>query len=293
MRNWPPVRAASNAFLNLPSDMDTKPHVSVNRISWHNGTAVEGTRHVPQETAIALSYGGSTHAVMMGTPADLEDFAYGFTLNEGVATKAEDILSVETVYVEGGIDLHIELAEPLGKSLSQRRRAMAGPVGCGLCGVESIAAAMRALPVVGEGLLLNPSDIADAMQALSSRQPIHVMTHAVHAAGFHVPGEGMLVVREDVGRHNALDKLCGALARAGTDGNNGMVVVTSRVSLEMVQKTATIGCQAIAAVSAPTALAIEAAKNAGMTLVALARGRDFEIFSHAQRITTGARANVA
>ncbi len=273
--------------------MDIPAHVSITRSSWRNGVAVEGTRHVPQETAIALSYGGTTHAVMMASPADLQDFALGFTLNEGIASRAEDVLSVEALSVDGGMEIRIELAGHLLENFKHNRRMMAGPVGCGLCGVESIEAALRPLPVVREGLKISPADIARAMQALAENQPVHAKTHAVHAAGFYVPGEGMLAVREDVGRHNALDKLCGALASARIDGSSGMVVVTSRVSVEMIQKTAACGSQVIAAVSAPTALAVAAAQSAGITLVALARGNDFETFSRTDRILNGAQAHVA
>jgi FdhD protein len=274
--------------------MSIPAHRSASRISWRNGAPAMGTRAVPEETPLALSFGGSTFAVMMGTPADLEDFAFGFCLNEGIAATADDILGVTVVEAGDGIDLLIELAGDAAVALSRRRRAMAGPVGCGLCGVESIEAALRKpADLAAASITLSPEDIRDSVASLAARQPLHGMTHAVHAAGFFVPGAGLLAAREDVGRHNALDKLCGALARSGLNGAQGAIVVTSRVSVEMVQKTAACGSAAILAVSAPTALAVRTAQEAQMTLVALVRGSDFDIFTHPHRIVPGARAHVA
>ncbi len=274
--------------------MSIPSHRSVSRIAWRNGAPSTGTRTVPEETPLALSFGGSTFAVMMGTPADLEDFAVGFCLNEGIASDLSDILSVTPVETDGGVDLQIDLAGDAAEALTKRRRAMAGPVGCGLCGVESIEAALRKPPVfAGAPLTLAPADISDAVASLAGRQPLHAMTHAVHAAGFFVPGKDIVAVREDVGRHNALDKLCGALARSGRNGATGAIVVTSRVSVEMVQKTAACGSSFILAVSAPTALAVRAAENANITLVALVRGADFDVYTHEDRIVTGVRAHVA
>jgi FdhD protein len=269
-------------------------HRSATRMAWRNGVLTTGTRAVPEEVPIALSFGGSTFAVMMGTPADLEDFAFGFSLNEGIVGQASEIEAVRIVEADGGVDLQIDLVKQAGAALAKRRRALAGPVGCGLCGVESIEAALRQPPVFeGEALQMTPQQISDAVAALTGRQPLNAMTHAVHAAGFWTPGGGMIAVREDVGRHNALDKLRGALARSQVNAAAGAVVVTSRVSVEMVQKTAACGSAFILAISAPTALAIRAAQDANITLVALVRGGDFDIFTHQHRIVPGARAHVA
>lgn len=259
-----------------------------------DGVVCAGSRSVPEEVPIAFSYGGSTHAVMMGTPADLEDFAIGFSLTEGIITSMAEIEGI-TVLEEGqGLDVQVRLAEAKEDALRARRRHMAGPVGCGLCGIESIEQAMRVVPdVTGTHMVLTPKDITGAMAALNGAQPLHAETHAVHGAGFFIPGEGLIAVREDVGRHNALDKLAGAVIRAGRKGAQGMVVVTSRISVEMVQKTAILGSSTLVAISAPTALAIRTAEEAGMTLVALTRGEDFEIFAGAQRIETGSVADVA
>ena len=250
-----------------------------------NGRLADGSRIVPEETAIAFSYGGSTHAVMMATPADLEDFAVGFSLTEGIITDPSEIEAIEPVVEDKGIDVQIRLADAQNDALVARRRHMAGPVGCGLCGIESIEQAVRETPSVrASKLTLSEDEVAEAVRLLNGQQPLHMETRAVHGAGFYVPGTGLIAVREDVGRHNALDKLAGAAARAGYRGAAGAVVVTSRVSVEMVQKTAIVGSPFIIAISAPTALAIRTAEQAGMTLIALVRGDEFEIFTGAERV---------
>lgn len=264
-----------------------------------NGRLSAGSRVVPEEVPIAFSYGGTTHAVMMATPGDLEDFAVGFSLAEGIIADPAEIEAIEPLADDRGIDVQITLRQERDEALAARRRHMAGPVGCGLCGIESIDEALRRPPsVIASPLRLLQRDIIEAVALLDGQQPLHAATRAVHGAGFYVPGQGLVAVREDVGRHNALDKLAGAVARArigaaGHAGTTGAVVVTSRVSVEMVQKTAILGSPFIIAISAPTALAIRTAEEAGMTLVALVRGSDFEIFTHPQRIQTGAIADVA
>ncbi|WEZ82267.1 formate dehydrogenase accessory sulfurtransferase FdhD [Rhizobium sp. 32-5/1] len=267
---------------------------TVPEIAHRKGTLSAGSRVVPEETPIAFSYGGSTHAVMMATPGDLEDFAVGFSLTEGIIKTPLEIESIEAVIDDKGIDVQIMLKDEQNKALTARRRHMAGPVGCGLCGIESIEQAVRKTPSVsGSKLRLSVNQIVEAVALLNGQQPLHFETRAVHGAGFYVLGKGLIAVREDVGRHNALDKLVGAAARAGYSGADGAVVVTSRVSVEMVQKTAIIGSPFIIAISAPTALAIRTADEAGMTLVALVRGQDFEVFTHMDRIQPGAVADVA
>jgi len=268
--------------------------IAAQEIIRRNGVVRAGTRLVPEEVPIAFSYGGSTHAVMMATPADLEDFAIGFSLTEGIITSMAEIEEI-TVLAEGqGLDVQVRLADNKEDALRARRRHMAGPVGCGLCGIESIEQAMRVVPdVSGVEMVLAPQDIVSAMAALNDAQPLHAQTRAVHGAGFYVPGEGLVAVREDVGRHNALDKLAGTVIRAGRSGADGIVVVTSRISVEMVQKAAILGSSTLVAISAPTALAIRTAEEAGMTLVALTRGEDFEIFSRPARIAIGPVTDVA
>jgi FdhD protein len=250
----------------------------------------QGARAVPEEVPVALSYGGTTHAVMMATPADLEDFAVGFTLYEGIAA-ADEIEDLAVVPVDGGIDIQMRLADGAGDALRDRHRRMAGPVGCGLCGVESIEQAMRAAPRVTSDLSIGDGDIRKGLDALWQRQRLHEETHAVHAAGLWLVGQGMVAVREDVGRHNALDKLAGHAARQGHGA--GVVFITSRISVEMVQKAAAMGAPVLVAVSAPTALAVRMAEAAGVTLVARARADRFEIYTHQHRITRGSASDVA
>ncbi|MEM5472977.1 formate dehydrogenase accessory sulfurtransferase FdhD [Hoeflea sp. AS60] len=260
---------------------------TVSRIAVRAGVATPGSRALPEEVPVALSFGGSTQAVMMATPADLHDFGVGFALSEAIVRSETDILSVEIVEADQGFDVQMQLIEGVQAQLSARRRQMAGPVGCGLCGIESIEEALRALPdrkMVD--LSFGPDDVREAVRSLSMHQKLRAETGAVHAAGFYRPGEGMLCVREDVGRHNALDKLIGALARSGSNAADGAIVVTSRVSVDMVQKAVIAGTGLLIAVSAPTALAVRTAEAAGLTLVSIARGADFEIFTHMDRIKT-------
>ena len=271
------------------------PLTSTTRIARRASGTAAAARMVPEETPVALSYAGTTHAVMMASPADLDDFATGFSLTEGIISSPAEIETIDVIEDAGaGIDIQIRLLDRANTRFEARRRRLAGPVGCGLCGIESIDEAMRAVPRIGTSrLTLSAHEISDAVRELSKAQPMHAETGAVHAAGFYVPGRGIVAAREDVGRHNALDKLAGALAKAGTDGSSGAVVVTSRVSVEMVQKTAAIGAPFIVAVSAPTALAIRTADEAGMTLVALVRGDEFDIFTHPERITDREARHVA
>jgi FdhD protein len=270
------------------------PLTQATRLARRAAGSTSGNRMVPEETPVALSYAGTTHAVMMASPADFEDFALGFSLTEGIIDQPDEIEAIEVEDHGAGIDIQIRLKDKANQKFQARRRRLAGPVGCGLCGIESIEEAMRSVDNVElAAITLSAADIVQSVKLLSKVQPLHAETGAVHAAGFYVPGKGIVQAREDVGRHNALDKLAGALTRKGVDGATGAVVVTSRVSVEMVQKTAAIGASFIIAVSAPTALAIRTAEEAGMTLVALVRGEDFDVFTHPERVTDGATRNVA
>ena len=241
-------------------------------------------RSVPEETPVALSFNGTTYAVMMATPADLTDFALGFSLAEGVIVSPADIESLEIVTHASGIELQMWLAPVHASALGERRRSLAGPTGCGLCGVESLASVLPPIPRVAEGIAITPHTIFTALSSLVSAQHLFQETRAVHAAGFFVPGRGLVSVREDVGRHNALDKLVGDLARHAVAGATGLVALTGRISIEMVQKTAVLGASIIVAISAPTALAIRSADAAGITLIAIARDDGFEVFTHLARV---------
>lgn len=225
-----------------------------------------------EECAIAMSYDGTTQAVLMGTPADLEDFAHGFSATEGIAAP-DEIAEVQAERVADGIDLRIWLSADAGQRFLSRRRTMVGPVGCGLCGVDTLAAAMRKLPQVGGDCVMTAGDLDAAVAAMDAGQSLRDATGATHAAGFFVPGEGLIALREDVGRHNALDKLAGALLRLDRPGltGRGAVVMTSRVSVDLVQKTAMLGVPVLIALAAPTSAAVAAAQGAGIGLAARAR----------------------
>jgi FdhD protein len=270
------------------------PTHRASRLAWRSGAAsapLSGERTIPEETPIALSYNGATHAVMMATPADLEDFAVGFSLTEGLIADASQIEAMNVVAVPDlGVDVRVWLpAAVAGEIAAGRRRKIVGPVGCGLCGVESLEAANRPVREIDSDFAVSPAMIAAAIAALPEAQALNRETRAVHAAGFWRPEQGLLAVREDVGRHNALDKLVGALAGrrdwvSDKGAQDGVVLLTSRVSVEMVQKTAWLGAPVLVAVSAPTALAVRMAERANITLVAVARTDGFEVFSHAARI---------
>ncbi|HLX13661.1 MAG TPA: formate dehydrogenase accessory sulfurtransferase FdhD [Bradyrhizobium sp.] len=262
----------------------TPPSRNVCREIWRDGLHSGGERPIPEETPVALVYDGSTYAVMMATPEDLEDFAIGFSLTEGVVRSATDIKSIDLVRSRDGIELRMWLAGSNSLRLRERRRRIAGPTGCGLCGIESLAESIRPPEIVGEGRRFASGQIIEAIQSILPLQRLNIETRAVHAAAFWQSAHGVVALREDVGRHNALDKLAGALSRDAVTGHDGIVVLTSRVSVEMVQKTSVIGASVIVSVSAPTALAVRVANDAGITLAAIARADGFEVFTRGDRI---------
>jgi FdhD protein len=238
---------------------------------------------------VALTYNGTTQAVMMATPANLEDFARGFTLTEGIA-RDDEIDSITVVETLKGVDVQTWLKPVAEARLVARRRTMAGPVGCGLCGIDSLDEALRDVPVVTATINLTPVQICAAVAALPLHQALHDATRAAHAAAFWQP-DGTIIAREDVGRHNALDKLIGAIAQTNTRA--GAIVLTSRVSIDLVQKVAMFGAPLMIAVSAPTAEAVALADKAGITLIALARADRFDVFTHPHRVIATETAHVA
>ncbi len=255
----------------------------VTTVVWRDGFTAHH-RSIPDEVPIALSYNRLTHAVMMATPSDLEDFAVGFSRSEGIVAAASDIEELDIVHAANGVECRMWISPVLLDRLDARRRSLAGPTGCGLCGLESLAEAIRPPPPVGTGIRVDAAEIQAAMDAMPALQTLNAETHAVHAAGFWCRDRGLIALREDVGRHNALDKLSGALARGGESGSAGMVVMSSRISLELVQKAAVLGTTILVAVSAPTRRALEIAEAAGITLIGIARRDGFEVFTHAHRI---------
>ena len=236
------------------------------------------------EVPVALVYNGRPHAVMMCTPADLEDFAVGFTLTELIAP-AHEIARVDAVKYARGIEMQMEIPPAAADALAARGRAIIGRTGCGLCGVEVIDEALREPRLVRSDLRLTREALWRASESLGAHQPLNRDTNAIHAAAWASSDGTLQVAREDVGRHNALDKVIGALARAKRDASEGFAVVTSRASYELVQKAAVANIPVLAAVSRPTALAVTLAEQAGITLIGLLRGRTANVYTHASRVS--------
>lgn len=253
---------------------------------------------VAEEVPVAFVYGGKPHVVMMCTPADLEDLAVGFTLSEEIVAGASDIARVDVVRHARGVEVQMELPPGAQARVAERTRALAGRTGCGLCGIDAIDSAIRVPRRVASGATFTHEALTLAGEALAERQELNNATRAVHAAAFADASGRLLVVREDVGRHNALDKVIGALARGAAatppggsapapravDPAGGFFIVTSRASYELVQKVAVAGAPLLAAVSRPTGLAIRFAEEAGVTLVGLLRGASANVYTHPERI---------
>ncbi|MEQ8035973.1 formate dehydrogenase accessory sulfurtransferase FdhD [Xanthomonas sp. WHRI 6106] len=274
--------------MTSPSSRTVRPGSVVRSVIRHRGGRVATVQDmVAAEMPVTLIYNQVPFAVMMATPEDLEDFALGFSLSEGIIDHAPDlrVVAVET-FLEGA-SLQIEVPPERAAALDRRRRNLDGRSGCGVCGNESIEAVLRVPPVVQSTLRIDADALARALEALHAQQPIAAQTGAVHAAGWADANGVVQLVREDVGRHNALDKLIGALARARIDASQGFAVVTSRASYEMAMKAAQARIPLLAAISAPTALAISLADSAGLTLIGFARNHDCVVYSHPQRLDLG------
>jgi FdhD protein len=272
-------------------DIERTGRVTAAERRYRGRAADNGFAELADEVPIALEYNGISHAVMLATPCDLEDFALGFSLSEGIIGRAAEIFGVEAVPSERGITLAIDVAAETFARLKERRRTLAGRTGCGICGTESLDQVLRPLPsLAGRGPRIAPAALARAGNALPSLQPLQRATGATHSAAWCSADGAVVLAREDVGRHNALDKLIGALTRANPDLSghlsNGFALITSRASVEMVQKSATAGIAVLAAVSAPTSLAVRVADECGQTLIGFARGEAFSVYTHAQRVVT-------
>ena len=274
----------SRSFSYEEPDVGLPPPMQrVMRTSWCGRVVTGGERDLAEEIPVALTYNGATYAVMMASPFDLEDFALGFTLTEGIVSNLAEIESLAVIPTSEGVELRMWLGSLRDEALRQRRRRLAGPTGCGLCGLESLSDALRPIRRVQGDFSVAASSISAALADITLHQRLNRQTHATHAAAWCRPEHDM-VVREDVGRHNALDKLAGALAQKGAKAHHGFLLLSSRVSIEMVQKAATIDIPVIVAISAPTALAVRACNEANVTLIAVARTDGFEVFTHPGRV---------
>lgn len=241
--------------------------------------------YIAEEVPVSLVYNGEPHVVMLMTPANIEDFALGFSITEGIIADPSELLSVHVYNRSNGIEARIRIPDARFAKLSGKGRNLTGRTGCGLCGATTLQQAVRDAKTVCGDLHLPAAELTTALHEIREQQQLNQLTGAVHAAAWILPGRGIQHVREDVGRHNALDKLIGLLVRLGKNPAEGFVIMTSRASYELVQKAASVGITLLAAMSAPTGLAIRLAEEAGITLVGFARDDQHVVYSHAKRLT--------
>jgi FdhD protein len=249
-----------------------------------DGRFAPSVERIAEEVPVAFVYNGLPHVVMMATPADLEDFALGFSLTEELVPSPSDVLDISVVRYSRGIELQVTVPASCEEEIRNRNRRLTGRTGCGICGAESVDSVLRPVHPVSAGLEITASAVRNALAALPGLQPLNAAAGAVHAAAWAGRDGAVALVREDVGRHNALDKLIGALARAGADPACGFLVVTSRASFEMVQKATVFGAPLLAAISGATGLAVRLADQAGLTLVGFARGERLTVYTHPSRL---------
>ena len=263
-----------------------KPLLTLQATRWRDGHSSEGLEVIAEETPVAIIYNGIPHVVMMATPQDLEDFTLGFSITEELIGSSADLERIEVVRYSKGIEIQASVSPACAEVIAGRTRRLTGRTGCGICGADSVTAVLKQLHRVEADVSIPASAIRAALVSLVSHQTLNAEAGAVHAAGWAGLDGAIQVVREDVGRHNALDKLIGALLKAGTNSKAGFVVVTSRASFEMVQKTTVLGAPLMAAISGPTGLAVRIAHQAGLTLVGFARNGGHTVYTHPQRLTT-------
>ncbi len=265
----------------------TDATLSVSRVSWRDGATVVDADRVITETPVALVYNGVSHVVMMATPTDLEDLALGFSLSEGIIPLPDQLLDCEVQQQARGLELQITVTNQCFAALKARRRNLTGRTGCGLCGLESLEQAIPDLPVLARDQRIGHRALQAALSALEDAQTLKRDTGGVHGAAWCNERGGIEILREDVGRHNALDKMLGARA-SSKESRRGFVLVTSRASYEMVAKVASCGIEILAAVSAPTSLAIEQAEGCGLTLVGFVQPGRQVVYTRPERIEEGA-----
>ena len=251
----------------------------------------QGSQHslqqdfIAEEVPVSLIYNGTPHVVMLATPTNLEEFALGFSITEGIIKTPQELLSARIYNRSNGIEVHLQIPKQRFLCLADKVRNLTGRTGCGLCGASTLQQAIRQPNAVNGNLTLSASELFSALADIKQRQMLNQLTGSVHAAAWVVPGQGVMELREDVGRHNALDKLIGSLLRRGKNLASGFVIVTSRASYELVQKAACVGITMLAAMSAPTGLAIRLADEAGLTLIGFARDDQHVVYTYPQRLT--------
>lgn len=268
----------------IPKSVLRPTYSTVKVQRWRDGKIELTDDRVAEEQPIALTYNSIPHVVMLASPADLEDLGVGFTLSEALVRSARDINSVEVFDNGESLEVRMSIDAECFSALLRQHRNLTGRTGCGLCGAETVEQAIRHPARVAAGLTVANDELHAVLVELQDRQPVNAITGSVHAAAWVLPGKGIQWVREDVGRHNALDKVLGALVRANIDCTQGYLIITSRASYEMVQKAATLGISLLAAVSAPTALAIRLAEDTGLTLIGFARAQQHVVYANPQRV---------
>ncbi|QHE89003.1 formate dehydrogenase accessory sulfurtransferase FdhD [Hydrogenophaga sp. BPS33] len=276
------VTPAGSAVLSTPDAAPSGARAFEVR-TFRQGEASTGTDWLADEVPVALVFNGLSHAVMMATPADLDDFALGFSITEGLLRVPSELRGVDVVPTREGIEVRLEVSSECEWRLRERRRNLAGRTGCGLCGTDSLSAVRQALPSL-PAVTVDASAVASALCALPSLQPLQQRTGATHAAALCRRDGSIALVREDVGRHNALDKLIGAALREGIDLPQHFVAITSRASFEMVQKTALAGVSVLAAVSAPTSMAVDLARASNLLLLGFVRDGDRVAYTFPERV---------
>ena len=270
---------------SLAADLGWPSYQQSTAERWKGGQHSLQQDYIAEEVPISLIYNGVPHVVMLATPTDLEEFALGFSITEGIIKSPHELLSARVYNRSNGIEVQLKIPENRFQCLADKGRNLTGRTGCGLCGASTLQQAIRQPAPVNDGLTLSAQDLISALAEIKQRQKLNQLTGSVHAAAWAIPGQGILDIREDVGRHNALDKLIGFLLRTGKDLSAGFVIVTSRASYEMVQKTAWVGITLLAAISAPTGLAIRLANETGLTLIGFARDDQHVVYTHPQRLT--------